>query len=252
MQNNDLNPYSPPAHETAPPVASLLSTGQEYRIEKNVMILPPPFHLPTVCFLTGAREGLRRCEIPLKVMPRWSSYAIPLIMFALQFLAFFIGIAAQKFKANLPLWLGSTFLANLSSVVVSLVFATVFLGILFVKKKITLIGYWTSAESVFRRRRHTVLLVLIIDVVLVTGLLMTWFLFDGSLPLVGITLTVMPLAFVLTWIVWLRNRKPWSRIGALLQADGSLAVYGLDPSFLAVCRLGLDDAAAPTIQRTIA
>ena len=253
MQNNDFNPYSPPAYETAPSVASLVSTGQEYRIEKNVMILTPPFHLPTVCFLTGAREGLRRCEIPLGVMSKWGHDFIPVVIFAMQALAFCIGIVVQKFKPNFPAWLSSPAVGFITSAVVLLTFATVFLGIFWgTKKNFTLVGFWTNSESVFRRRRQTVLLVLIIDMILVSGLLMTWFLFDGSLPLVGITLTVMPLAFVLTWIVWIRNRKPWSRIGALLQADGSLAVYGLDPSFLAVCRLGLDDAAAPTIQRTIA
>jgi hypothetical protein len=253
MQNNDFNPYSPPAHETATSVASLFSTGQDYRIEKNVMILPPPFHLPTVCFLTGAREGLRRCEIPLKVMPKWWHNFIPVVMFAMQALAFCIGIVIQKFKLILPAWLSSPAVGFIASAVVLLTFATVFFGIFWgTKKNFTLVGFWTNSESVFRRRRQAVLLVLIIDIILVSGLLMTWLLFDGSLPLVGITLTVMPLAFVLTWIVWLRNRKPWSRIGALQQADGSLAVYGLDPSFLAVCRLGLDDAAAPRIQRTIA
>lgn len=239
--DSDANPYAPPAEEAGVSSPWANSDLQAYRIEKNAMILPPPFVLPEVCFLTGARQGLIRCEIPLKVMPRWSNYVIPMIMFGSQFLAFSAGIAAQKFKPNLQDWFGSPLIGNVFSVFVSVIFTAAFLGIFLVKKKITLTGYWTNAESVFRRRRLTVLLFLIIDVVLVTGLLMTWLLFDDSAPLVGITLTVVPLAVVLTWIVWLRNRKPWSRIGALQQADGSLAVYGLDPSFLAVCRLGLDE-----------
>lgn len=245
MQNSDFNPYAPPTNATAPEDAAQHSAVQDYRIEKNVMILPPPFVLPAACLLTGARQGLQRCEIPLKVMPRRSNYLIVLMMFASQFLAFTVGVASQKFKPNLQLWFGSPLIGNIFSVFVSVIFAAAFPGVFFMKKRITLIGFWTNAESVFRRRRLTVLLVLIIDIVLVTGLLMTWLLFDGVLPLFVVTVTSVPFAFVLTWIVWLRNRKPWSRIGALQRPDGSLAVYGLDSSFLAVCRLGLDESSAP-------
>jgi hypothetical protein len=253
MHDPDSNPYAPPAAETADGSSATRVESHEYRIEKNVMILPPPFHLPTVCFLTGAREGLRRCEIPLKVMSKWGHNFIPVVIFAMQALAFCIGIVVQKFKPNFPAWLSSPAVGFIASAVVMLTFATVFLGVFFgTKKNFTLVGFWTNSESVFRRRRQTVLLVLIIDMILVSGLLMAWFLFERTLPLIGITLICVPLAVVLSLLVWLKNRKPWSRIGALLQADGSLAVYGLDPSFLAVSRLGLDGAAAPPIQRTIA
>jgi hypothetical protein len=253
MHDPDSNPYAPPATEfsAASPISG--DSPQEYRIEKNVMILPPPFVLPEVCFLTGERQGLRQCEIPLKVMPKWRNNFIPVVMLAMQVVAFSIGLAAQKFKPNLPVWLSSPFLGLTLSTVVALTFAAVFLGIILgAKKKVTVTGFWTNSESVFRRRRNAVLLILIFDGMLVTGLLMAWVLFEGTQPLVGITLTFVPFAFVLTLILWMQNRKPWSRIGALQHADGSLAVYGLDPSFLAACRLGLDDSAAPPTQLTFA
>lgn len=249
MQNNDFNPYSPPAHETAPPVASLLSTGQEYRIEKNVMILPPPFHLPTVCFLTGARSELQKCEIPLKVMPRWWNYVMPVIMISLQMIVVTSSIAIQKLQLPTPPWLGPP-LAG-----VAIAFTTpvlIFGGLLFVAKKITLTGFREKSDAIFFRRRRYIARVLLFDVIVGGILLLTWLTLEPNTPLVVITLISIFFVFVLTLATWVRNRKPWSRIGALQQADGSLAVYGLDPSFLAVCRLGLDDAAAPTIQRTIA
>jgi hypothetical protein len=68
-----------------------------------------------------------------------------------------------------------------------------FLGVIFgTKKNLTRVGFWTNSESVFRRRRQTVPLVLIIDIILIGGLLMTWFLFEGTLPLVGINSRVWP------------------------------------------------------------
>lgn len=246
MHDLDLNPYAPPATETVTAPSFFDGVPQEYRIEKNVMILPPPFVLPEACFLTGARVGLRRCEIPLRVMSKWWNNFIPVVMFAIQALAFSIGIAAQKFKPNLPAWFGSPNIEPILIAVVFMVFAAVFWGIIFgTKKKVTLTGFWTDSESVVRGRRQAVLLVLICDIVLVTGLMMLLFLFEASRSLFIVAMISIPVFFVLTLSVWQRNRKPWSRIGALQQSDGSLAVYGLDPSFLAACRRGLDESTTP-------
>lgn len=247
MPTDDFNPYAPPLQNTAFAVADRPSTDAGYRIEKNVMILPPPFVLPEVCFLTGTRHGLQRCEIPLKVMPKWWHYVMPAMMFSLQMIVMFGGIAVQRLK----LLTSPLFVPPLVGLVMGITApVTIVLGVFFVAKKISLTGFRESSDSVFTRRRRFFARVLIFDVILGAFIAMTQLMMPPAFLLTGLTLVSVSIAFLVTLVVWQKNRRPWSRIGALQQADGSLAVYGLDPSFLAVCRLGLDDCAAPsTTQR---
>ena len=236
MTDFDANPYAPPTADTG--VASVLagSASDEYRIEKNVMILPPPFVLPEVCFLTGARYGLQRCEIPLKVMPKWWNYVMPVIMFSMQMILIFSGSAIQKLQLPTPSWL----VPPLAGVLIgSAAPVLIIAGTMFIAKKITLTGFRENSDAVLIRRRRFIARVLLFDFFLVGILLLTWLTLGASTPLVVITLISSFFITILTLATWQRNRKPWSRIGALQQADGSLAVYGLDPSFLAVCRIGL-------------
>jgi hypothetical protein len=210
--------------------------SEAYRIEKNVMILPPPFVLPEVCFLTGARQGLQRCEIPLKVMPKWWNYVMPLIMFSTQVIVMFSSTAIQKLQLPRPPWL----VPPLAGVLISFIApALIVTGFMFVARKVTLTGFRENSDVVFISRRRHLARVLLFDFIFGGILLLTWLTLGASTPLVVITLISFFFVFILTLVTWRRNRKPWSRIGALQQADGSLAVHGLDPSFLAVCRLGL-------------
>jgi hypothetical protein len=241
MHDPDSNPYAPPAAElsAASPIPG--DSPQEYRIENNVMILPPPFVLPEVCFLTGERQGLRQCEIPLKVMPKWWNYVMPLIMFSTQMIVLAGSMAIQRLQLTAPTWLVPPIAGVLMGVTAPVL---IFAGILFVSKKITLIGFRENSDAVFIRRRRYIARVLLFDFIPGSVLTLVWLTGGTRIPLVAITLISFLFVFILTLVVWMRNRKPWSRIGALQKADGSLAVYGLDPSFLAVCRLGLDDSAA--------
>ena len=238
MPDPDLNPYAPPASESLAGSPTFDGDPQEYRIEKNVMILPPPYVLPEVCFLTGARQGLQRCEIPLKVMPKWWNYVMPVIMFSTQMIVLGSSIAIQKLQLQLkaPTWL----VPPLAGVLIGFIApAVIVAGFMFVARKITLTGFRENSDAVFIRRRRYIARVLLFDFILVGILLLTWLTLGASTPLVVITLISSFFIIILTLATWQRNRKPWSRIGALPQADGSLAVHGLDPSFLAVCRLGL-------------
>jgi hypothetical protein len=236
MHDPDSNPYAPPASESLAESPTFDGEPREYRIEKNVMILPPPYILPEVCFLTGARQGLQRCEIPLKVMPKWWNYVMPVIMFSVQMIVMFSSIAIQKLQLRTPSWIAPQLVG------VSIAFITpavIITGFMFVARKITLTGFRENSDAVFIRRRRSIARVLLFDFLLVGILLLTWLTLGASTPLVIITLISSFFIVILTLATWQRNRKPWSRIGALQQADGSLAVHGLDPSFLAVCRLGL-------------
>ena len=236
MTDFDANPYAPPAAENGVAFSLANSASDEYRIEKNVMILPPPFVLPEVCFLTGARQDLQRCEILLKVMPKWWNYVMPVIMFSVQTIVVFSSIAIQRLQLPTPPGLA----APLVGVVVGFsVPALIFVGLFFVAKKITLTGFRENSDAVFFRRRRYIARVLLFDFILVGILLLAWLTLGAGTPLVVITLISFFFILILTLATWIRNRKPWSRLGALQQTDGSLAVYGLDPSFLAVCRLGL-------------
>ena len=241
MLDPDSNPYAPPATEfsAASPISG--DSPQEYRIEKNVMILPPPFVLPEVCFLTGDRKELQKCEIPLKVMPKWWNYVMPLIMFSMQVIVLAGSMAIQRLQLTAPTWLVPPIAGVLMGVTAPVL---IFVGILFVSKKITLIGFRENSDAVFIRRRRSIVRVLLFDFALGVIIALIMLTLPPSFSLRTIALISFLVAFVLTLIVWQRNRKPWSRIGALQKADGSLAVYGLDPSFLAACRLGLDDSAA--------
>ena len=236
MQTDDFNPYAPPTHDTASAVAVLHSAGDGYRIEKNVMILPPPFLLPEVCFLTGARQNLQRCEIPLKVMPKWWNYVMPGIMFSLQMMVLFGSVAIQRLQLKTPPWL----IPPLAGVLIGFTAPVMIIaGIMFVAKKITLTGFRENSDAVFARRRRFIGRVLIFDLILGVILVLAMLTLPPAFPLLAISLMSIPIAVFVTLIVWQKNRKPWSRIAALQQADGSLAVHGLDPSFLAVCRVGL-------------
>ncbi len=242
MTDFDANPYAPPTADTG--VASVLagSASEGYRIEKNMMILPLPFVLPAVCFLTGARQDLQRCEIPLRVMPKWWNYVMPMIMVSVQTIVVASSIAIQKLQLPTPPW----FVPPLVGAVIGFTVPVVIVaGIMFVAKKITLIGFRENSDAVFFRRRGFIVRVLILDVILGMTLMLTRLALPPGVRLNAITLIAFLFAFVLTLIVWQRNRKPWSRIGALHRPDGTLVVYGLGPSFLAVCRLGLDDSTAP-------
>ena len=236
MTDFDANPYAPPAAENGVAFALANSASDEYRIEKNVMILPPPFVLPEVCFLTGARQDLQRCEILLKVMPKWWNYVMPLIMFSVQMLVMFSSIAIQRLQLMTPSWLAPPLAGVLIGFMAP---AMIVVGFMCVAKKIQLTGFREKSDAVFFRRRRYIARVLIFDFILGVILVITRLILPPALPLTIISLMSVPIAFLVTIAVWQRNRKPWSRLGALQQADGSLAVYGLDPSFLAVCRLGL-------------
>ena len=241
MHDPDSNPYAPPATELSAASPRPGDSPQEYRIEKNVMILLPPFVLPEVCFLTGDRKELQKCEIPLKVMPKWWNYVMPLIMFCMQMIVLAGSMAIQRLQLTAPTWLVPPIAGVLMGVTAPVL---IFVGILFVSKKITLIGFRENSDAVFIRRRRSIVRVLVFDFALGVIIALTMLTLPPSFPLRASALISFLVAFVLTLIVWQRNRKPWSRIGALQKADGSLAVYGLDPSFLAVCRLGLDDSAS--------
>lgn len=249
MHDNDFNPYAPPVQDNSPAVSTDPFEGRDYRIEKNVIILRSPFHLPPACFLTGARRELLKCEIPLKVMPRWWSYLMPVMIVSMQMIVVVGNRAIQKMQLPTPPWLGPPLAGVVAGFTVP---ALVFGGLLFVAKKITLTGFRESSDAVYLRRRRFIARVLLLDLILGGLLLLLWMTLETNTPLVIITLISIFFIFVLTLSTWMRNRKPWSRLGALLQADGSLAVYGLDPSFLAVCRLGLDDSTAPPTPRTFA
>lgn len=212
--------------------------SESYRIEKNVMILRPPFVLPDVCFLTGARQGLRRCEIPLRVMPKWWNYVMPMIMISTQMVVMFSSIAIQKLQVTSPPW----FVPPLAGVLLGVIApAVIVAGFLLVAQKVTLTGFLESSETVFLRRRRSITRVLIFDVILGVIIVLARLILPHAFLLTALALVSVALAFLVTLVVWQKNRKPWSRIGALQQADGSLAVHGLDPAFLAVCRLGLDN-----------
>lgn len=242
MQTDDFNPYAPPTPETASTAAPRQSPGDRYRIEKNVMILPPPFVLPEACFLTGVRQNLQQFEIPLKVMPRWWNYVMPIIMLSTQIGVVFGSRVIQKLQLPAPPWLVPPLSVALIGFTIPVMIVA---GVLVVAKKITLTGFRENSDTVFIRRRRFIGRVLIFDLILGLILVLSWLILPPAFPVVVISLMSVSIAFIVTLIVCQRNRKPWSRIGALQQADGSLAIYGLDPSFLAVCRLGLDDPAAP-------
>lgn len=236
MTDSDVNPYAPPAAETRVASAPTDFASEAYRIEKNVMILPPPFVLPEVCFLTGARQGLQRCEIPLKVMPKWWNYVMPMIMFSTQMIVMFSSTAIQKLQVSRPPWL----VPPLAGVLIGFIApALIITGFMLVARKVTLTGFRENSDAGFARRRRYIARVLLFDFLFGGILLLTWLTLGASTPLFVMTLISFCFIFILTLGTWRRNRKPWSRIGAIQQADGSLAVHGLDPSFLAVCRLGL-------------
>ena len=161
---------------------------------------------------------------------------MPVIMFSTQMIVLFSSIAIQKLQLPTPPWLVPPLAGVLIGVTAP---ALIVAGFMFVAKKITLTGFREKPDAVFVRRRRYIARVLLFDFFLVGILLLAWLTLDASTRLVVITLIFSFFIIILTLATWQRNRKPWSRIGALQQADGSLAVYGLDPSFLAVCRVGL-------------